>query len=152
LHIGFAARQRPYVLRVQEQQLETRRPALEHIPDRNPVNARALRRDLLYFVLPQPIAQPFQIFRERSETGRMGFYLLVTAHEPNAHRNRFLVYIQPRATAVQYLHACLLCREQRTLESTQDIPSRAHCLAAEATIRCAKHNCSKRPDHNHKRA
>lgn len=68
--------------------------------------------------------------------------------------NTLLVYVQTSATGVYYSHVYSFCRERRTQWKTDDFPSRALRLTAEATIRCATHNqlLRQRPDHVHRRA
>jgi hypothetical protein len=99
VHVGLASPEVLDVHRVGEHQLER---LLEHMPDRLPVDAGGLHRDVRHLVFGEPVSQPKQFLRRRAEAldDVASARRLLDAH---AGDDRVLVDVEPRATVPQNL-------------------------------------------------
>ena len=85
---------------IDQRQLQPRPPRLQHIPHRYPIHSGGFHRHLFDFVFLEPIPEPFQFLCIRPEDSLKGFRLMSMHSSPDAYRDRLLVDIQTRASAV----------------------------------------------------
>ncbi len=104
VHVALAARDVADVGGVSEHQGKA---PLEHVPDRLPIHARRLHRDVRAAVLREPIAQLLQPLGRRLERLDVLSHALLR-DQSGARDHRLLVYVQPCATRIQNLHRLLL--------------------------------------------
>jgi hypothetical protein len=93
------------VCRVCKHQLEL---GFEHVPDRLPVHARRLHRDMRAALSFQPGRQLQQALRRRLERPHLLGDLPII-HDPNAGRDRLLMHVEASTAPVQHFHDSLPC-------------------------------------------
>jgi len=110
VRIALAARHVANLHRVGQDQRDL---ALEDVPDRLPVDARRLHRDMGAAMLGQPIRQREQLGRRRAECPHVRLDRCAV-REAYARHDRLLMDIQTRTPRIEHLHRDLLVAPARS--------------------------------------
>jgi hypothetical protein len=99
LVVCLFALQSAHMLRVDQHQIKLPVATLEYIANRHPINSRRFHHHSPNLVLPQELAQLFQIIREGSEQPSQNLQLLAFS-DSNANIHALFVHVQTGAAAV----------------------------------------------------
>lgn len=100
VHVGLATGHVLDVARVRQDEVEV---AVQHVPDRLPVHARRLHRDVRDRVRGEPFrkGEPFFVVVPKVRAVLLD---RAVGHEPAARDHGVAVHIEPRATSMKYFH------------------------------------------------
>jgi hypothetical protein len=87
----------------------------QNVPDRLPINACGLHRDMSNVKAPEPLSKLAQLSRRATEAAKM-LLRLVSLLEQNTSGNRRLVNIDTATPLIEHFHPCLLCRARKDAE------------------------------------